>query len=113
VIGAVAPILPAQRPARLCAAILDRRDTIPAPPFSTAVNMSAITFFNEVDRHRITLEKVVLDGLEMSLAHVWDFQNDLVADVYVDVESRSIRVADIHELMCEGDLPNAEGGIAL
>jgi hypothetical protein len=38
VIGAVAPILPAQRPARLCAAILDRRDTIPAPPFSTAVN---------------------------------------------------------------------------
>jgi hypothetical protein len=23
----------------LCAAILDRRDTVPAPPFSTAVNM--------------------------------------------------------------------------
>jgi len=39
VIGAVAPILPAQRPARLCAAILDRRDTVPAPPFSTAVNI--------------------------------------------------------------------------
>jgi len=38
VIGAVAPILPSQRPARLCAAILDRRDTVPAPPFSTAVN---------------------------------------------------------------------------
>ena len=30
--------LTAQRPARLCAAILDRRDTVPAPPFSTAVN---------------------------------------------------------------------------
>jgi putative transposase len=35
---AVAPILPAQRTARLCAAILDRRDTVPTPPFSTAVN---------------------------------------------------------------------------
>jgi hypothetical protein len=32
VIGAVAPILPSQRTARLCAAILDRRDTVPAPP---------------------------------------------------------------------------------
>jgi hypothetical protein len=39
-IGAVAPIKPSQRPARLCAAILDRRDTVPAPPFSTAVNTS-------------------------------------------------------------------------
>lgn len=38
-IGAVAPIVPSQRTARLCAAILDRRDTVPAPPFSTAVNM--------------------------------------------------------------------------
>jgi len=38
VIGAVAPIVPSQRTARLCAAILDRRDTVPAPPFSTAVN---------------------------------------------------------------------------
>jgi len=38
VIGPVAPIVPSQRTARLCAAILDRRDTVPAPPFSTAVN---------------------------------------------------------------------------
>jgi hypothetical protein len=75
--------------------------------------MSAFTFFNEVDRHRFTLEKVVLDGLEMSLAHVWDFQNDLVVNVDVDVESRSIRVTDIHELMCDGELRNPEGGIDL
>jgi hypothetical protein len=34
--------LTAQRPARLCAAILDRRDTVPAPPFSTAVNTIAV-----------------------------------------------------------------------
>jgi hypothetical protein len=26
----------------LCAAILDRRDTVPAPPFSTAVNNKAL-----------------------------------------------------------------------
>ena len=39
-IGAVAPILPSQKTARLCAAIFDRRDTIPAPPFSTAVNIA-------------------------------------------------------------------------
>jgi len=26
----------------LCAAILDRRDTVPAPPFSTAVNTIAV-----------------------------------------------------------------------
>ena len=37
-IGAVAPIVPSQRTARLCAAILDRRDTVPASPFLTAVN---------------------------------------------------------------------------
>jgi hypothetical protein len=37
-IAAIAPILPFQGTARLCAAILDRRDTAPAPPFSTAVN---------------------------------------------------------------------------
>ena len=29
---------PSQRTARLCAAVLDRRDTVPAPPVSTAVN---------------------------------------------------------------------------
>lgn len=29
---------PSQRTARLCATILDRRDTSPARPFSTAVN---------------------------------------------------------------------------
>ena len=39
-IGPVAPIVPSQRTARLCAAILDRRDTVPAPPFSTAINSS-------------------------------------------------------------------------
>ena len=37
-VGAIAPILPSQKTARLCAAILDCRDTAPAPPFSTAVN---------------------------------------------------------------------------
>jgi len=40
VIGAVAPIVPSQKPARLCASIVDRRDMAPAPPFSTAFNGS-------------------------------------------------------------------------
>ncbi len=38
VIRAIAPILPSLQTARLCASILDRRDTVPAPRFSTAVN---------------------------------------------------------------------------
>jgi hypothetical protein len=71
--------------------------------------MSADAFFNEVDRHRMTLEDVVLRGLEMSLT----LQNDFVATVFVDVTKRSINVADIHELMFEGDLPNPENGIDL
>lgn len=75
--------------------------------------LSADALFNEVERHRFKLEDVVLRGLELSLADVWDFQNDLVANVYVDVESRSIRVADLCELMCDGDLRNPEGGIDL
>jgi len=40
-IGAVDTIFPSLTTARLCAAILDRRDTVSAPPFSTAVNTSA------------------------------------------------------------------------
>ena len=36
--GIDSSIVPSQRTARLCAAILDRRDTVPAPPLSTAVN---------------------------------------------------------------------------
>jgi hypothetical protein len=38
VIGAIAPIVPSQKTARLCAAILNHPDTTPATPFSTAVN---------------------------------------------------------------------------
>ena len=41
-IGAVAPILTSQRTAWLCDTILDRRDTVPAPPFSTAVNIRGL-----------------------------------------------------------------------
>jgi len=40
--GPEAPIVLAQRTARLCAAILDRHDTVPASPFSTAVNIDSI-----------------------------------------------------------------------
>jgi hypothetical protein len=55
VVGAIAPILPSQKTARLCAAILDRRDTAPAPPFSTAVNSGSRLVFqspNAVDLRR-------------------------------------------------------------
>ncbi len=75
--------------------------------------MSSITLLKVVAVHLVTLERLILRGLEMSLADVWDFQNDLVANVYVDVKSRSINVADIRELMFEGDLPNPDGGIDL
>ena len=75
--------------------------------------MSADAFFNEVDRHRMTLEDVVLRGLETSLADAWDSPNDLVANVFVDVEKRSINVVDIRELTFESDLPNPDGGIDL
>jgi hypothetical protein len=75
--------------------------------------MSAVTLFDEVSSYRFTLEDVVLRGLEMSLADVWDFQNDLVATVYVDVESRSINVSDIREVVCVSNLPYLEGGIDL
>jgi len=75
--------------------------------------LSAVAFFNEVDGLRFTLEHVVLRGLEMSLTDVWNFENDFVATVFVDVTKRSINVADFHELMFEGDLPNPENGIDL
>jgi len=63
VIGAIAPILPSRRTARLCAAILDRRDTVPAPPFSTAVNMPLYSRLTMVWSMMPTID-VVLTGLD-------------------------------------------------
>jgi len=75
--------------------------------------MSVNTFRKRVGEHLSTLTDVVLRGLEMSLADVWDFQNDLVARMFVDVKKRSINVADIRELTFESDLPNPGLGIDL
>jgi hypothetical protein len=43
----------------LCAAILDRRDTVPAPPFSTAVN-SRVSFddFGDIDRKELAVRRL-------------------------------------------------------
>ena len=51
-IGPVAPIVPSQRTARLCAAILDRRDTVPAPPFSTAVNSPDLRLLKKAETQK-------------------------------------------------------------
>ena len=75
--------------------------------------VSANTLKKQVRWHRADLVAVIRRGLELSLAGVWGFENDLIADVYVDVESRCLHVEDIRELMFESDLPNPEGGIDL
>jgi len=75
--------------------------------------MSANSLRKRVGEHMSKLTDVVLRGLEMSLADVWDFQNDLVARMFVDVKKRYINVADIRELTFESDLPNAGYGIDL
>jgi hypothetical protein len=75
--------------------------------------MSANSLRKRVGEHMSDLRDIVLRGLELSLADVWDFQNDLVATVFVDVKKRSINVADIRELTFESDLPNPGFGIDL
>jgi hypothetical protein len=53
-----------RRTARLCAAILDCRDTVPAPPFSTAVNTRPLVGSRPATAQ--PSENVKIDELESS-----------------------------------------------
>jgi len=91
VIGAVAPILTSQRTARLCAAILDRRDTVPAPPFSTAVNITAELFDKDplttalLAKGRVSSQGTVEFVFDLNKANDLDSLGETCPDLFVTV----------------------------
>jgi hypothetical protein len=47
----------------------------------------------------IDFDKVIADGLEKSLAHVWDEDLEIVGHVWVDVEARCIQLTELRTLV--------------